>query len=114
VGRFRDSDHGAPIDPVSQLDQLGTFQNPRQLGKLLREHERALPCLVRNLFRMATGHVEVEGETAPLLELDAAFAASGYHLRELLVELVASEAFRYASAQGSVSAQGPAIAQEVR
>jgi hypothetical protein len=99
VGRFRDSDNGARIDPVSTLDQLGTFQNPRQLGQLLRRHERLVPCFIRNLFRMATGRVEAEGETAPLLELDAAFAASGYHVRELLVELVSSDAFRYASHQ---------------
>lgn len=99
VGRFRDSDNGSRIDPVSTLDQLGTFQNPRQLGQLLRQHERLVPCFVRNLFRMATGHVEVGGETAPLLKLDAAFAASGYHVRDLLVEIVSSDAFRYASHQ---------------
>jgi hypothetical protein len=99
VGRFRDSDNGARIDPVSTFDQLGTFQNPRQLGQLLRQHERLVPCFIRNLFRMATGHVEVTGETAPLLELDAAFAASGYHVRDLLVEVVSSDAFRYASPQ---------------
>jgi hypothetical protein len=99
VGRFRDSDRGALIDPVSTFDQFGTFRNPRELGRLLRQHERTVPCFVRNLFRMATGHVEVEGETAPLVALDVAFAASGYHLRDLLVDIASSDAFRYASAQ---------------
>jgi hypothetical protein len=99
VGRFRDSDHGAPIDPVSTFDQFGTFQNPRQLGRFLRQHERTVPCFVRNLFRMATGHVEGVGETAPLVALDAAFAANGYRVRELLMEIVSSDAFRYASPQ---------------
>ncbi|MFL5343838.1 MAG: DUF1592 domain-containing protein [Hyalangium sp.] len=97
VGRFRDSDHGAPIDSVTQLDALGTFQNPRQLGQLLRRSDRTVPCLVRNVFRMATGHVEVEGETEPLSELAATFSRSGYHLRDLLVEITASDAFRYAA-----------------
>ncbi len=96
VGRFRASDNGAPIDPVSSLDELGTFQSPRQLGQLLRRSKLTAPCLVRNLFRMATGHVELDGETAPLRELDATFSNSGYHLRDLLVEIAASDAFRYA------------------
>ncbi len=99
VGRFRASDRGAPIDPVSTFDQFGTFQSPRELGRLLRQHERTVPCFVRNLFRMATGHVEGVGETAPMVALDAAFAASGYRVRELLMEIVSSDAFRYASAQ---------------
>lgn len=97
VGRFRDTDHGAPIDPVTQLDDLGSFQNPKQLGQLLRRSDRTVPCLVRNVFRMATGHVEVDGETGPLSELDSTFSQSGYHLRDLLVEVAASDAFRYAA-----------------
>ncbi|MBN1209689.1 MAG: DUF1592 domain-containing protein [Myxococcaceae bacterium] len=99
VGRFRVTDNGATIDPVSSFDQLGTFQTPRQLGQLLRQHERTIPCLVRNLFRAATGHVEVEGETAPLLAMESAFTASGYRMRELLVEIASSDAFRFASPQ---------------
>ena len=46
-----------------------------------------------------TGHVDEQGETAPLRALDAAFAASGYRMQDLLVELVASDAFRYARPQ---------------
>lgn len=99
VGRYRTNENDAPIDPVSTFDQAGTFSGPRQLGGMLRADDRVTRCLVRNLFRMATGHVEEEGERAPLHQLDETFATSGYHLRELLVELVASDAFRYARAQ---------------
>ena len=51
-------------------------------------------CMVRNIFRGATGHIDTTGEAAALTALDASFADSGYHLQDLLVELVASDAFR--------------------
>ncbi|WP_158501514.1 DUF1592 domain-containing protein [Vitiosangium sp. GDMCC 1.1324] len=99
VGRYRTNENDAPIDPVSTFDRSGTFSGPRQLGGLLRADERAVHCLVRNVFRMATGHVDTEGEQAPLHQLDETFATSGYRMKELLVELVASDAFRYARPQ---------------
>ncbi|WNG47819.1 DUF1592 domain-containing protein [Archangium minus] len=99
VGRYRTNENDAPIDPVSTFDQAGTFSGPRQLGSLLRTDDRVLRCLVRNLFRMATGHVDEEGEQVSLHQLDEAFATSGYRMKELLVELVASDAFRYARSQ---------------
>ncbi|QRK06843.1 DUF1592 domain-containing protein [Archangium violaceum] len=99
VGRYRTNDNDAPIDPVSTFDRSGTFSGPRQLGGLLRADDRVLRCLVRNLFRMASGHVDEAGEQVSLNQLDEAFATSGYRMKELLVELVASDAFRYARSQ---------------
>lgn len=97
VGRFREKDNGATIDPTGVFDTAGQFIGPRQLGRLLREDERAVACLARNVFRMATGHVDTLGEQPALAEVDKAFQRSGYRMKELLVEIVASDAFRYAS-----------------
>lgn len=99
VGHYRMTDNDAPIDPVSTFDQAGTFSGPKQLGGLLRADERVTRCLVRNLFRMATGHVDEDGEQALLRQLDQTFAASGYRMKDLLVELAASDLFRYARPQ---------------
>ena len=51
-------------------------------------------CVVRNIFRGATGHIDTAGEQAALDGLEARFEASGYRMQGLLVELVASDAFR--------------------
>ena len=93
IGRYRTEENGAVIDPNSELDGQ-SFAGAQELGALLKEHVSAPPCMVRNLFRHATGHIETSGESVELEELDVAFADSGYRMQEILVELVASPAFR--------------------
>ncbi len=94
VGQFRLAEpNGAVIDANSELDGQ-PFAGAQELGVALKGHGAAPPCLVRNLFRHATGHVEVPSEGVELTKLDTAFVDSGYRLQELLVELVASPAFR--------------------
>lgn len=97
IGQFREQEAGKPIDASGFLDDVGSYQDARGLGSLLRNDPRVTRCLVRTLFRAGTGHVEELGETAPLLEVEADFARSGYRMHDLLVELSASDAFRYAS-----------------
>lgn len=98
VGKFRTLDNGEPIDALSDLDGE-PFEGALQLGQLLRERPRFSYCSVANLYRHATGHVEVPGESAHLLEVDAAFVAAEYRFKAALVELVASRAFRYVGEQ---------------
>ena len=81
------------IDPASELDGRA-FAGAAELGELLADDPRAMRCLQRNLFRAAVGHVETQGEALPMFQLEQAFAASGYRLRALLVEIAAAEAFR--------------------
>jgi hypothetical protein len=54
-------------------------------------------CWVRNVYRHATAHMEVTGDIATLARLNKSFEESGYRMKELLVELVASEGFRFAA-----------------
>jgi hypothetical protein len=51
---------------------------------------------VRNLYRFATGHIETRGEEVAILDLVSAFE-DDYRIRGLLVDLVSSDGFRYAS-----------------
>ncbi len=99
IGQFRTEEPGGwAIDANSDLDGM-PFTGARQLGAALRENQASASCLVRNLFRHATGHIEVEGEYGELSELDAAFDDGGYRMQALLVELVASPAFRLVGEQ---------------
>ena len=93
IGRFRTTDNGEPIDAESDLDGL-RFAGAAELGALVKDAPETSACLVRNLFRHGTGHIEHEGEYDELDRIDAAFGESGYRMQDLLVELVASPAFR--------------------
>ncbi|MEM9460722.1 MAG: DUF1592 domain-containing protein [Myxococcota bacterium] len=93
IGRFRTTENGEPIDAESELDGQ-RFAGAAELGALVKAAPETSACLVRNLFRHGTGHIELEGEYDALDRIDAAFGESGYRMQDLLVELVASPAFR--------------------
>jgi hypothetical protein len=97
IGAFRETENGAEIDAKSDLDGA-PFDGAKELGTALREAPEVPLCIARNIFRHATGHVETPGEEQAVAELGDAFERSGYKLQDLLVELVASDAFRYVGA----------------
>lgn len=95
VGRYREVEVGKPIDAASNLDGK-PFTGARELGALVREAPTATLCLVKSLFRFSAGHVDQPSELRPMLAAHEAFAASGYRFDTAIIELVASDAFRYA------------------
>ncbi|MGH1347049.1 MAG: DUF1592 domain-containing protein [Nannocystales bacterium] len=93
VGAFRTLDNSKPIDDASELD--GTpVSGAAEVGAVLRENEAAHACLVRNLYRHATGHIESDSELDALRDVTTAYIDSGYDLPTALVEIVGSPAFR--------------------
>lgn len=103
IGRYRSTESGQPIDAASALDDLGSFTGARELGALLRGERRTTECIARNLFRAATGHVDTLGESGPLNGVHDKFAASGFRFKEMLVEIAASDAFRFGGPQAGGS-----------
>lgn len=95
LGRHRTLDEGLPIDPTGEIFEVGTYQGLAGLGRLVRERPELHRCWVRSLYRHATGHVEVAGDEQALLDVDLRFEAGQYRLKELLLELVVSDAFRF-------------------
>jgi hypothetical protein len=51
-------------------------------------------CLVKNLYRNALGHVETKGEIDAVNKIAFKFADAGFRVQDLLIEMVASPAFR--------------------
>jgi hypothetical protein len=94
IGRYRETENGAPIDPSGAVDQLGAWSGPRELAERLAASEGIHSCLLRQLHRYATGHVEVDGEWPALNELTARWAAEGGRFRPLLIDFTSSELFR--------------------
>jgi hypothetical protein len=94
IGKFRTMDHGKPIDVTGNLDDV-PFTGPVELGQLLAEKPETAACLVRSIYRYGTGHVEVASEAPVVGDLTTRFQASSYNLKQLMLDLVTSDGFRY-------------------
>jgi hypothetical protein len=94
TGKAQSLDDGLPIDASGRFEDKGDFTDATGLMALLREDPRIMSCVTRVVFRQGTGHVDLATEARPLKAVQEAFAASGYRYQTLLIELVASEAFR--------------------
>lgn len=88
VGRARSTEQGLPIDPSGELDGLA-FDDAVGLGDALAGHPALLPCMSSRVFEIAAGTQIV----VPPSELRA---LAHEDLREVLVNVVTSEAFRFA------------------
>ena len=97
IGKYRSTDQGQPIDVSGQLDAT-TFNGPVELGQVLASQSQVADCLVQNMYRYGTGHVEMDSEQPVLDDLKASFRAGGYHLRDLMRDIVSSDGFRFVAA----------------
>lgn len=98
VGRYRTEDKGKPIDTSGDSPNLGEFSGPKEMAELLAGHYQVPDCMIRNLYRSSMGHLETEGEEVAIEDLHARFESGGFKVKDLLVELVASPAFRLVGA----------------
>jgi hypothetical protein len=95
IGRYRELDLGAPIDPSGVFD--GTpWNTPSDLAMILRDDPRFTRCIVRRLFRHAWGVLETPAQQQEVERLEAGFAAQGYRLRTLMHDVATGDAFRRA------------------
>lgn len=95
IGRHRTLEGTKPVDASGDVDGK-PFVGAKELGAALAAHPEIGSCQVRNLYRFATGHLEVEGEMGTIATLTQKFEGSGYKVKPLLVDLVMSDGFRYA------------------
>jgi hypothetical protein len=96
IGQYRTSDNGAPIDTSGQLDSV-TFKGPTEIGAAVANHPNFGPCLAKNLYRYATGHVETFGE-GPLVDaFGKYFVADGFRVKDLMLAIALSPGFRRAA-----------------
>lgn len=95
IGKFRTHENGVELETEWEAATLGTFDGAAELGTLVAADARSSQCLVLNLFRHASGHVETEGETDPLAAVENGFIEAEYRVQDMLIELVASPTFRY-------------------
>jgi Protein of unknown function (DUF1592)/Protein of unknown function (DUF1588)/Protein of unknown function (DUF1585)/Protein of unknown function (DUF1595)/Protein of unknown function (DUF1587) len=94
IGNYRSTDQGQPIDVSGDLDGTA-FNGPVELGQTLAARPEVADCLVRNMYRYGTGHVETATEQPVLDTLKSSFRTGGYHVRDLMRAIVASDGFRF-------------------
>jgi Protein of unknown function (DUF1592)/Protein of unknown function (DUF1588)/Protein of unknown function (DUF1595)/Protein of unknown function (DUF1587)/Protein of unknown function (DUF1585) len=96
VGQYRTEENGLPIDATGSLarvgDASGDFDGAIQLSEILAESVTVQQCAARNLFRFSVGRSETTGDQCAIL---GALDRSKGNLRELVVQLVLSDNFRY-------------------
>lgn len=106
LGRYRESENGSPIDVTGEvvgsadptLD--GPFNGARELAERLASSPRVESCLATHFYRFAMGRLEEEADKCSLQQVTQAFTASQGDLRELLVALTLTDAFRYRRPSG--------------
>jgi hypothetical protein len=94
VGAWRTSDQGFAIDPRGTLPDGRTFQTPTELGAVLSRDPRFPRCVARQVLTYALGRGLESSDDDTLDDLAARWTAQGLRLRDLVLAVVRSEAFR--------------------
>lgn len=96
VGAFRETDLGRPLDLSGELEGV-TFWGTAELADTLAEHPSVGPCITANLIEYFGSLPKFHRQE----ELGEAIlgGATSSDLRSLLVEITASDVFRYGTAQ---------------
>jgi hypothetical protein len=94
IGAYRTVEAERPIDNAGRFD-MKTFAGAVELGAIVRDDPGLGPCLVRDLFRYAIGHLEGAGEGHVLDALSQNFEANGRRVRSLMEIAIQSASFRY-------------------
>jgi hypothetical protein len=99
LGRFRTSENGAPIDDAGELaftnDAIieGRYDGALELSQKLAGSPQVRDCVMGQAFTFAMGRVPDAADQCALDEISARFADGG-SLREMLVAIAVSKAFR--------------------
>lgn len=99
IGLWRDEENGRPIDDAGELVDTrnidGSFDGVVDLGKKLAQSEEVRQCVATQWFRYGYGRAEGAEDYCSMKNLQETFAQKGFNIKELLVALTQTDAFRY-------------------
>ena len=98
IGRYRTLDQGLPVDSAGHLSATGLeqdFSSVPELARLLVQSSEVQACVVTQWFRYASGRTETPTDTCSIASVLQTFNRSKGDIRELIVALAQSDAFRY-------------------
>ncbi len=104
TGKWRDEDNGKPVDALGEFPDGRTFLGAHALADVLAEDPLYAECLSKKMLTYATGRgMKVrdpganvsDGIDAPqVIQIADALRDSNYSSRELIMQVVLSDAFR--------------------
>jgi hypothetical protein len=98
VGRWRDTENGAPIDTTGSLVVDGAahaFETPLELSEAVAASAQARDCYTLQWYRAALGRREFAEDACSLAVAEQAATDSGGDLRELLLAITQTDGFLY-------------------
>jgi hypothetical protein len=98
VGAWRTTELGLPVDPRGELvgtDVDGPFTGAAELGKRLATSEQVRACVARQWLGYALAASRQQVDDCALEPIAKAFSGAKGDLRELLVAIAKSDAFRH-------------------
>ena len=98
AGVFRAPENGQPIDDsgeVEDSDVGGTFHGVGELTAKLASSDQVRTCVATRWFRYGYGRGETSADTCSLSTIQSQFASGGFKIRDLLIALTRTDAFRY-------------------
>lgn len=99
IGAFRLTEGSLPIDATGELsgtdDINGPIVDAMGLAERLATSKQVRRCLATQWFRAALGRVERSDDKTSLDAAYQSFAQAGFDVRELIVAIVTSDAFRH-------------------
>ncbi len=102
IGRFRTTEGENAIDTSGEIvgsDVEGAVADALELSSVLATSEQVQRCVAANWFQFALGRNPNGGDSCAMSDVYAQFAASDFNIRELLVAIATSDAFRYRLAE---------------
>jgi hypothetical protein len=104
IGRYRETEWGLEIDARGELietDVDGPYNGVVELASRLASSDQVKACVATQWFRFAYGRSETSDDDCSMQDIQAAFAAADYDIKELIVALTLTDAFRYRHAVAS-------------
>jgi hypothetical protein len=99
LGRYRATEEGVAIDArgeiLSSVDANGTFDGAVQLSERLADSKAVRDCVATQYFRFALARTETNADGCSLAKTFERFEQQGGALKELIIAVVKSDAFRY-------------------
>ncbi|MDB4979560.1 MAG: Cellulose-binding domain protein [Myxococcales bacterium] len=98
IGRARTTDNGAPVDTTGRFllpskASFVEFYGPVDLAKIVATDSTAENCMAKQWLSFALGRAVGEADQPSVTKVDAAFAASAFNLKALIVAVLTSDAF---------------------
>ena len=94
IGAWRDTDHGKTIDPSGVLLDGTKFSGRAELEAALAKDSHFADCLAKNLMAYSLGRSLVDRDQGYIDQMVKATGGAKLGVRDLLMNVVASDAFR--------------------